>query len=210
VLLKTGGRRWWSNQLKQVVCVVVSGRDDPEFANVIGFMSDVVLLEVQLSERDLFRQFAARVFAKFCTAYERRSHWELALNATAKFEQMARVTFNWLSVMPDELAGCPGPRASEWVKDLIRIEPFPFDSPNRLLEFGASNPFAIGFTRIFPGIAITGTLTCNSYVFSLNDASQFLEDLRFVAKKFHSDPESPVHATLAELGQRSQESSRFR
>jgi Condensation domain len=189
----------WSNQADQVVQVVVAGRDDPEYAHVVGYFADQLVLRIEVTRLDRFKDLLVKVIAEFCTAYEHRGDGGPLLDSLTEIEQAGRVLFNWVSLPAHELAGPPGPVASGQIEDALRAEPFPFTSPNRFPEVDASSPFVMGFSGMYPGKAITAKFIYNPYVFSPRSAKDFLEDLIVLVTRFNAQPEDLVYSMLGEV-----------
>jgi hypothetical protein len=184
----------WSNQADQVVQVVVAGRDDPEYAHVVGYFADQLALRVEVGRQDRFKDLLVKVMAEFCAAYEHRGDGEPLLDSPTEIEQAGRVLFNWVSLPANELAESPGPVVSGQIEDALRAEPFPFTSPNRFHEVDASSPFVMGFSGMYPGKTIAANFIYNPYVLPPRSAKEFLEDLIVLVARFNAQPEDFVYS----------------
>jgi hypothetical protein len=121
----------WSGQQDFVVPLVFAGRDDPDYLELIGFFSYVLMLRVQLQGTEDFRSLLGSVSREFCVACERQDHGRVVTGLLASLSardgmKLFSTSFNWLSMSAAELAGTPSQDILGHLDGKLAMSPFPF------------------------------------------------------------------------------------
>jgi non-ribosomal peptide synthetase component F len=179
----------------------VSGRDNPDNVNTIGFFADVLLLRMEVTGEESFKSLVDSVIQEFCAAYEHRSHWRFFSETDIpNVEKKSGGTcFNWTSRSCDELAGCPAQGIVQQLEGEISVERFPCEIPRRFPQIDEPSPFAVGFIWMYPGSVITGSLGYNTSILSKAAVEILMEHLKVAIKRFSEDPEQRISSGLSEF-----------